>query len=141
MIKQENEITEYIQKAFEQHFYEEDMGKDWRFRAARALDYTSPLQLGITPQEFKHIRKCLMDNEPLNWLQYASVSNNLQSRSRDEMNMTISEYDELMTFTADKAEEFNAMTKPVYDTAVGQALSSGRDGKNTMYPVGKPAEA
>jgi hypothetical protein len=110
--------TEY-QAALKAEKFPRDLVSDnWLSNAGKALRFASPLSLGIQPEEMVELIE-LPDDE-INLYQFAILSNNLESRTASEMNMTSDEYCEMITEAGQLSKEWNNITKAMRDTILAK---------------------
>lgn len=114
--KQVKEATESIELDF-------DLECNWYHAANIAMEYASPLGLGLTAQEMMQIHAKLTDRKKLTYYEFACANNNLEARSAQELRGL--PYYDIMVMTGKYAELWNAAIKPMADRIMGEIVKKG----------------
>jgi hypothetical protein len=105
--------TEYQAALKAEKFPVQLITSDWMNDAVSALRFASPLSLGVQPDEMVQLFQ--LKHKEINLYQFAILSNNLESRTASEMNMTSDEYCEMVTTAGQLSKEWNNITKAMRD--------------------------
>jgi hypothetical protein len=111
--------TEYQAALKEEKFPRELVTYSWITNALAALRFASPLSLGLQPDEMVELIN-LRSNKEINLYQFAILSNNLESRTAHELNMTADEYCEMIIEAGQLSKEWNNITKAMRDGIVAR---------------------
>lgn len=105
--------------------------KGMRDKMIRALNFSSPLTLGISGPEMMALANKLINKEELNCYEYAVASNNLEARTMIDLGMELEDYLNLMVELTKLAEQFNADTLDIRNAAIAEmAKKNMRSVKN-----------
>lgn len=107
--------TEYTKALKEEYFPKEFIEAFWLHDALKALEFASPLSLGIMPAEMVEIFS-IRPSQPINLYQFAILSNNLETRTMKEMKMTAVEYCEMITMAGKMSKKWNEIVKAIRDS-------------------------
>ncbi len=105
-----NRFNEDFQKELEEkQFPFKKLSERWLDFAYKSLRFASPITLGIQSKELK----ALMDSfhkKKLTFYQFALLSNNLEARTPNELNLGMEEYADLMLETNELSTIWNEAT-------------------------------
>ena len=87
--------------------------KEWYYYAIRALEYASPMSLGMTMQEYMGITE-VVDNG-INLNNVAALCNNLESRNPYELNLSQDKYMNVIRMNINIANYWKKTTQPIHE--------------------------
>lgn len=124
-------------------FPEEFITEEWKLAAMNALLFASPLTLGISVPEFETLVKAL-DASQINLLQFSILSNNLESRTANDLRMPLIQYLKSMLCAFNAQQKWKEITDPMRQQVVDELTDPSRikaavAGKFTERPAGMGA--
>jgi hypothetical protein len=113
------EFTQLNQTTMETMEIDFPVSSDLYHAFVHAMQYCSPLTLGVTAKEMRSLRDKAMSREKLNYYEYAVLSNNLEARTPLEMEAGLRgkpfDYFDVMTEAQKNSELFNIKAKVVHE--------------------------
>lgn len=107
-----------------------------------AIQYASPITLGVTARQMKDLRDKAMSREKLNYYEYAVLSNNLEMRTQVEMETAFRgkpfDYFDVMIEAGKNSELFNIKAKVVHEETLRTLVNKNSNklkGEIQMRPV------
>jgi hypothetical protein len=135
-----NEMNDLLKKKIETEFIPFTPPNKWYGMAYRALKYLNLLQAGIRVAELKKIVTKYSNygnTEQLTMMEFAVLSNNLESRTAEELLLTIEEFIEIMEMADSCSTQWNerlqVMKTEVKEEVKAKMTAAGEQ----QQPVGK----
>lgn len=115
----------------------------WFNKAIKALYFASPIGLGLTPTEFQKFTE--IGRQDLTLMQFAILSNNLESKSANDLQMDLQEYCKLLKDGEAAVKQWEASMVIVEENIKQRLAQEALAEKAKQQTVGgftpKPAEA
>lgn len=113
MIFDQNKYNEALKVAFQGEFVDFEVPDTWYEWALKAMKFASPIGLGVRAEEMLELYDIIVNKKPINYYQYALISNNLENRSANDLGLDFKVYAELMMFIGGLTEKWNSSTRMI----------------------------
>lgn len=110
----EKTFKEYLSQGY---FPMDKVSAPWQKYALRALSYTSPAALNIPGDVFEQMYHRVVRKQKLTMLDFASLANNMEARTANELGCKLSTYAALMWETHSYIVSWNNMTDGIRQEA------------------------
>lgn len=119
-MSKEKTFDDLMKEALSQNSPSFPLAPDLRKFMIWALNFASPITLGISGSEMQVLHYKLENFEDLNCYEYAVASNNLEARSVSELEITWDEYFILMKKLEEYAIQFNQDTMDIRNAVIAE---------------------
>jgi hypothetical protein len=117
----QSKVNEALKQGLSDLFLTFKPSEDWYKLAYESLNFTCPIALGETPEEMLKLVKALKTKR-LSYYQFGLLSNNIEGRSPNQLNMNLETYLHVMIQAADLAEQWNKDTKTIREDITKQVI-------------------
>lgn len=120
----QHELNQKLQDKLKEQGLTFEPDNRWYSAAVRALNFASPLSLGMTSKEMQELDGKLSTRKPLSLFEFAIANNNIEARTRAELQISTVEYYEVMHQTTEYAAEWNKTTEEIRQVILAEFASN-----------------